>query len=98
MCDDDEIEVAPLVGRAFRDGAPEADGSNAIVGAEDTIDAMDLRAFGTQRRTWVRELALDRTDWLVIAGFAALLIVVTALSFAGLTTLWVPEALVELAP
>jgi len=70
---------------------------NAIVGAEDTIDAMDLRAFGTQRRTWARELAFDRTDWLVLSGFAGLLIVVTALSFAGLTALWVPEALIDLA-
>ena len=39
----------------------------------------------------------DRTDRLVLAGFAGLLIVVTALSFAGLTTLWVPEALIDLA-
>ena len=70
---------------------------NAIVGAEDTIDAMDLRAFGTQRRTWARELAFDQTDWLVLSGFAGLLVVVTALSFAGLTALWVPDVLIDLA-
>ncbi len=40
---------------------------NAIAGAEDTIDAMDLRAFGTSRRTWLRHLAYERLDWLVIA-------------------------------
>ena len=45
---------------------------NAIAGAEDTIDAMDLRAFGTGRRTWLRELILDRTDRLVIGGFLLL--------------------------
>lgn len=70
---------------------------NAIVGAEDTIDAMDLRGFGTQRRTWLRELAFDRTDRLVLLGFAALLGVVTALSFSGQTQLWVPPLLVDLA-
>lgn len=63
---------------------------NAIVGAEDTIDAMDLRGFGTQRRTWLRELAFDRTDWAVLIGFVALLAFVTFLSFTGRTELWVP--------
>ena len=35
---------------------------NAIAGAEDTIDAMDLRAFGTGHRTWLRKLRYDRDD------------------------------------
>lgn len=70
---------------------------NAIVGAEDTIDAMDLRGFGTQRRTWLRELAFDRTDRLVLLAFVVLLGVVTALSFSGQTQLWVPPLLVDLA-
>lgn len=70
---------------------------NAIVGAEDTIDAMDLRGFGTGKRTWLRELRMDGTDRLTIAGFAALLTVVTVMSFSGLTRLWVPEILSSLA-
>jgi len=70
---------------------------NAIVGAEDTIDAMDLRGFGTQRRTWLRQLALDTTDRLVLAGFALLLVVITVLSFMGMTVLWVPDALIRLS-
>ena len=70
---------------------------NAIVGAEDTIDAMDLRGFGTERRTWLRQLAFDATDRLVVIGFAVLLLVITFLSFSGLTELWVPPALVDLA-
>ncbi|HJP71754.1 MAG TPA: energy-coupling factor transporter transmembrane component T [Candidatus Limnocylindria bacterium] len=70
---------------------------NAIVGAEDTIDAMDLRGFGTQPRTWLRQLAFDRTDRLVLAGFALLLAVVTFLSFTGRTELWIPDLLAELA-
>jgi energy-coupling factor transport system permease protein len=69
---------------------------NAIVGAEDTIDAMDLRGFGTQRRTWLRELAFDGTDKAVVIGFALLLLVITFLSFSGLTELWVPPLLVDL--
>jgi energy-coupling factor transport system permease protein len=70
---------------------------NAIVGAEDTIDAMDLRGFGTQRRTWLRELKLDRTDRLVLAFFGGLLVVITFLGFSGYTELWVPPLLVDLA-
>ncbi|HEY6607864.1 MAG TPA: energy-coupling factor transporter transmembrane component T, partial [Candidatus Limnocylindria bacterium] len=70
---------------------------NAIVGAEDTIDAMDLRGFGTQRRTWLRQLRFDVTDWAVLVGFGALLVIVTILSFTGRTGLWVPDVLVNLA-
>ncbi len=70
---------------------------NAIVGAEDTIDAMDLRGFGTGPRTWLRQLAFDRADWAVLAVFIALLVVITIVSFAGLTRLWVPDFLLELA-
>jgi energy-coupling factor transport system permease protein len=70
---------------------------NAIVGAEDTIDAMDLRGFGTQRRTWLRQLRFDLTDWAVLAGFVAMLVTVTILSFTGRTDLWVPEVLIDLA-
>ena len=70
---------------------------NAIVGAEDTIDAMDLRGFGTQRRTWLRQLAFGAVDRVVVIGFAILLLVITFLSFSGLTDLWVPPLLVDLA-
>lgn len=70
---------------------------NAIVGAEDTIDAMDLRGFGTGKRTWLRELRMGTIDRLAVAGFALLLVVITVLSFSGLTLLWVPDALADLA-
>jgi energy-coupling factor transport system permease protein len=71
---------------------------NAIAGAEDTIDAMDLRAFGTGRRTWLRELRYDRTDGLVLAGFLALLLAFTVLGFAGITSkLYVLPFLIDLA-
>jgi len=61
---------------------------NAIVGAEDTIDAMDLRAFGTGRRTWLRRLAFDRDDRLLLLGLIGLTIVVTTLAFNGASRLY----------
>jgi energy-coupling factor transport system permease protein len=67
---------------------------NAIVGAEDTIDAMDLRGFGTGRRTWLRQLAYGRVDWLVLTGSVGLLVAITALSLTGHTRLWVPGFLI----
>ncbi|MCI0347123.1 MAG: energy-coupling factor transporter transmembrane protein EcfT, partial [Chloroflexi bacterium] len=70
---------------------------NAIVGAEDTIDAMDLRAFGTGRRTWLRELIYDRADRLVLVVVLSTFVIVTALSLTGRTTLWVFPPLLDLA-
>jgi energy-coupling factor transport system permease protein len=55
----------------------------SIAGAEDTIDAMDLRAFGVQRRTWLRELRYERPDWLVIGLFVAFVAAATFLNFSG---------------
>ncbi|HEX5591159.1 MAG TPA: energy-coupling factor transporter transmembrane component T [Candidatus Limnocylindrales bacterium] len=62
---------------------------NAIVGAEDTIDAMDLRGFGTGRRTWLRELRYDRDDRLLVGIALGIFAAITVLSVAGLTKLWV---------
>ncbi len=70
---------------------------NAIAGAEDTIDAMDLRAFGTGKRTWLRMLAYDRTDWLALLFFAGLLVVVTVTGFLHPSQLWTPQFLIDLA-
>lgn len=57
----------------------------AIAGAEDTIDAMDLRAFGVGPRSWYRALAFDAYDWALTAGVVALLIVATWLNVTGQT-------------
>ena len=68
---------------------------NAIAGAEDTIDAMDLRAFGTGRRSWLRHLVYDRTDRLVIAFFATLLFAATIAGFTTLSSrVWVPPFMI----
>jgi len=66
---------------------------NAIVGAEDTIDAMDLRGFGTGKRTWLRALAFDRSDRLALLAFLVLFVTFTILSLTGHTRLWVPPFL-----
>lgn len=70
---------------------------NAIAGAEDTIDAMDLRGFGTGKRTWFRELRFDRTDRLVLLFFGALLVVVTVTGFIHESQVWTPQFLIDLA-
>lgn len=67
---------------------------NAIAGAEDTIDAMDLRGFGTGRRTWLRELAFDRADLLLLGAFALIFVAITLLSFSGTTALYTPPFLI----
>jgi energy-coupling factor transport system permease protein len=55
----------------------------SLTGAEDTIDAMDLRAFGTGKRTWYRHLRMDARSWLVVAAFLAFLLVATFLNVTG---------------
>ena len=71
---------------------------NALVAAEDTIDAMDLRGFGTGKRTWLKHLVYDRSDKLVIAYFALQFAVLTVLGFAtDISQIWVPPFLIDLA-
>ena len=70
---------------------------NAIVGAEDIIDAMDLRAFGVGPRTWVHQLTYRRADYMLIAAGALVFAVATILAFMEVGNLWVPEALMRLA-
>jgi energy-coupling factor transport system permease protein len=55
----------------------------SIAGAEDTIDAMDLRAFGVGRRTWHRQLRLAVIDWLLIGAFVAFGILAVVLGVTG---------------
>lgn len=65
---------------------------NAIVGAEDIINAMDLRCFGLRPRTWIHELRYTPRDYALIALSVALL----AASFLvrlrwGIGGFWVPD-------
>ena len=57
----------------------------SLAGAEDTIDAMDLRAFGTGRRTWYRQLKMDTASWIVLAGVGTFLVAATFLNLSGRT-------------
>lgn len=63
---------------------------NAIVGAEDIIDAMDLRAFGVRPRTWVHKLTYARADKVLIAIGVLIFIASTVLSFMEIGRLWLP--------
>ena len=70
---------------------------HAIIGSEDIIDAMDLRAFGVGPRTWIDVLERDTKDRILI-GFGVLILITSlALNFLGYGGFWVPEALIRLA-
>ena len=68
----------------------------AIAGSEDIIDAMDLRAFGVQPRTWLEELRYRRRDRVLIAAAVVAFLFSLALSIYGVGTFWIPEALKSL--
>jgi len=70
---------------------------HAIIGSEDIIDAMDLRAFGVGPRTWVDVLERHTRDRILIWFGVAILVTSLVLSFMGYGKFWVPEALIRLA-
>jgi energy-coupling factor transport system permease protein len=64
---------------------------HAIVGSEDIIDAMDLRAFGVGPRTWMQQLTYRRRDRVLIVLAVLLLALALAFSLLGHARLWVPD-------
>ena len=70
---------------------------HAIIGSEDIIDAMDLRAFGVGPRTWLEELICQRRDFILIAIGVFIVTVSMAIGFRGLGGFWVPEELIRWA-
>ncbi len=70
---------------------------HAIIGSEDIIDAMDLRAFGIGPRTWLQNLIYQFKDRILIGVGLAILLFSLALSTLGLGDFWVPPALLALA-
>jgi energy-coupling factor transport system permease protein len=63
---------------------------NAILSGEDITNAMDLRCFGLQKRTWTERLQYQRYDYLLI-GFGVLLLVGSILlSALGYGEFWIP--------
>jgi energy-coupling factor transport system permease protein len=69
---------------------------NAIIGSEDIIDAMDLRAFGVGPRTWLDVLERDTKDRILIAFGVFILAASLILNFMGHGNFWVPEALIKM--
>jgi energy-coupling factor transport system permease protein len=70
---------------------------HAIIGSEDIIDAMDLRAFAVGPRTWLIKLTYHRRDRILIAVGILMLVVSIGLGFLGLGKFWVPPELLKLA-
>jgi energy-coupling factor transport system permease protein len=68
---------------------------HAIIGSEDIIDAMDLRAFGVNPRTWLDELTYQFKDRVLIWFGVAVLLSSLGLVFLGYGGFWVPEALIR---
>jgi energy-coupling factor transport system permease protein len=54
---------------------------NAIVSSEDIANAMDLRGFGEQKRTWLYELKFNWWDWVLIVFSVLMLATVLVLAF-----------------
>jgi len=69
----------------------------SVVGGEEVIDAMDLRAFGTGPRTWLEELKYETRDYLLIAFSLLLLVGALVLNILDIGELWVPVWLQQLA-
>jgi len=68
---------------------------HAIIGSEDIIDAMDLRAFGVGPRTWLVQLHYMVWDYALIVFGIAILVGSFVAGFAGLGKFWVPAGLVS---
>ncbi|NOH02454.1 MAG: energy-coupling factor transporter transmembrane protein EcfT [Chloroflexi bacterium] len=69
---------------------------HAIIGSEDIIDAMDLRAFGVGPRTWIDVLERHTRDRILIWLGVAILVASLVLGFLGYGKFWVPETLIRM--
>jgi energy-coupling factor transport system permease protein len=68
---------------------------HAIVGAEDIIDAMDLRAFGVKPRTWLQQLVYQRRDRILIALGVVMIAAAIIITLFGYGNFWVPPGLLR---
>jgi energy-coupling factor transport system permease protein len=68
---------------------------HAIIGSEDIIDAMDLRAFGVGPRTWLEQLHYRWWDRLLMAIAVILLLGSVLMSLFGFGQFWVPPGLIS---
>jgi energy-coupling factor transport system permease protein len=70
---------------------------HAIIGSEDIIDAMDLRAFGIGPRTWLEQLHYQKRDRVLIAVGILILAISFVMLVLGYGDFWIPEVLLRLA-
>ncbi len=63
---------------------------HALMAAEDIIDAMDLRAFGVGRRTWITELRFQARDFVLLGLSGALFFGSMAAAALGFGRFWAP--------
>jgi energy-coupling factor transport system permease protein len=70
---------------------------HAIIGSEDIIDAMDLRAFGVGPRRWLDVLTYHTRDRILIGLGVLILVLSLAVGFWGLGKFWVPPELIPWA-
>ncbi len=69
---------------------------HAIIGSEDIIDAMDLRAFGVGPRIWIDVLTRHTRDRILIAFGVVMLLLSFWFSIMGYGKFWVPILLIKL--
>ena len=68
---------------------------HALIGSEDIIDAMDLRAFGVGKRSWLEKLTYRRRDFFLIPLGVMILVGSITLSLFGFGKFWVPPGMQE---
>lgn len=66
---------------------------HAIVGGEEIVDAMDLRAFGTRPRTWSGWLKFKPLDYAFVLLGLIILVGAIILAMNGFDDIWVPPFL-----
>ncbi len=70
---------------------------HAIIGSEDIIDAMDLRAFGVGPRRWLDVLTYHNRDRILVAFGVVILALSLLAGFWGLGKFWVPPQIIQWA-
>jgi energy-coupling factor transport system permease protein len=68
---------------------------NSLLSGEDMVNAMDLRCFGIQARTWLEQLHYRRRDYILIASAVLLLVVSFILpKLLHIGNFWLPNWLI----
>jgi energy-coupling factor transport system permease protein len=88
-----ELERAGGLIKAIRNTAPLVIPTTigAILKSEDVIDAMNLHAFGSGRRTWLQQLRFHFRDYVILLLCIGLFAGAVYLSVTGRNGLWVPQ-------